>query len=67
MLGKTALKLKRTETARYWLKCATSYPVRTDEDEAVSSFKYFRNPTKIGIQLEFHFSCFFNSFAFIFM
>ncbi|EEB12685.1 protein FAM82B, putative [Pediculus humanus corporis] len=35
MLGKTCLKLKRLETAQYWLKCATSYPVRTDEDEAV--------------------------------
>lgn len=36
MLGKTCLKLKRIEAAQYWLKCATSYPVRTDEDEAVS-------------------------------
>ncbi|KAK6624684.1 hypothetical protein RUM44_011543 [Polyplax serrata] len=35
MLGKTCLKLKRIEAAQYWLKCATSYPVRTDEDEAV--------------------------------
>lgn len=35
MLGKTYLKLNQVKPARYWLKCASTYPVRTDEDEEV--------------------------------
>lgn len=38
MLGKTYLKLNQIKRARYWLKCASTYPVRTDEDEEVTHF-----------------------------
>ncbi|KAL0279644.1 UNVERIFIED_CONTAM: hypothetical protein PYX00_001151 [Menopon gallinae] len=35
MLGKTYLQLNKINAARYWLKCACSYPIRTEEDKEV--------------------------------